>query len=79
MLLLAALVLTPAIAMLLITVRCVVAFIPSCDNSRAALFREWLAETVPVLVAIIMTGRNPPRPPGGADGSDHKATGQAPE
>jgi hypothetical protein len=55
MLLLAVLVCTPAVMMITINVRCVIWFRPECmDLNRLQNFREWLAETLPVLVAIIM-------------------------
>ena len=58
MFLLAVLVLTPSVLALLVTLRCTFAYIPACDNRPwVTLFRDWLGETVPVLVAIIMTGR----------------------
>jgi hypothetical protein len=61
MLLLAVLICTPALLVLITTLRCTVFFIPECiDRPWPALFRDWLGETIPVLVAIIMSGRRPP-------------------
>jgi hypothetical protein len=62
--LLAVLIITPAVMALMITVRCAIYFIPDCLNRPwPTLLREWLAETIPILVAIIMAGRLPPPPP----------------
>ena len=64
MLLLAVLVVSPVIMMVIVTVRCIVWFLPECiDPNRLATFRDWLAETIPVLVAIIMRGGWPPSAP----------------
>jgi hypothetical protein len=63
MMLLAVLIITPSILVLLITVRCTVWLEPACwDRPWPVLFRDWLAETIPVLVAIIMSGRSRPPP-----------------
>jgi hypothetical protein len=61
MLLLALMIATPALLVLITTVRCAVAFIPECiDRPWPTLFRDWLGETIPVLVAIVMAYRLPP-------------------
>ena len=63
MLLLAVLIITPSILVVLITARCAIFLQPECwDRPWPSLFREWLAEVIPVLVAIIMSGRSRPPP-----------------
>jgi hypothetical protein len=58
MVLLAILIVTPSLLVLIITARCAINLDPECWNRPwPVLFRDWLAETIPVLVAIIMTGR----------------------
>jgi hypothetical protein len=58
MVLLAVMVCTPCLLVLIITARCVVSLDPVCwDKPWPTLFRDWLLEVVPVLVAVIMTGR----------------------
>jgi hypothetical protein len=62
MVLLAVLICTPSLLVLVITVRCAIFLDAECWNRPwPTIFRDWLAETIPVLVAIIMTGRQ--RPP----------------
>jgi hypothetical protein len=62
MALLAVLIITPSLLVLMVTLRCVISLDAECWNRPwPAIFRDWLGETIPVLVAIIMTGRN--RPP----------------
>jgi hypothetical protein len=64
--LLAVLVITPSLLALLITLRCTIFFVPEClDRPWVTILRDWLSETVPVLVAVIMTGRSRS---GGGDG-----------
>jgi hypothetical protein len=61
MILLAVLVCTPALLTLVTTMRCAIALVPECwDRPWPTIFRDWLSETIPVLVAIIMTGRRSP-------------------
>jgi hypothetical protein len=69
MMLLAVLIVTPAILVLIITTRCTVWPVPECANRPwGEMFRDWLSETIPVLVAIIMAQRmGPPPPPPPAD------------
>lgn len=58
MVLLAILVCTPCLLVLVITLRCSVSLDPVCwDKPWPIIFRDWLLEVVPVLVAIIMSGR----------------------
>jgi hypothetical protein len=60
-LILAVLICTPALLALLTTLRCTVWYIPECnDRPWPQLFRDWLSETIPVLVAVIMAYRMPP-------------------
>jgi hypothetical protein len=62
--LLAVLVITPVVLALLVVLRCTINYIPACDNRPwVPMFRDWLGETLPILVAIIMAGRFPPSPP----------------
>jgi hypothetical protein len=62
MLLLAALIVTPCAAILIFSVRCSWNFTESfCTHNWG--FRDWLSETIPVLVAIIMRGAAPRPPP----------------
>ena len=62
MVLLAVLVCTPSLLVMALTFRCLINLDPECWNRPwPVLFRDWLVEVVPVLVAIIMTGRQ--RPP----------------
>jgi hypothetical protein len=64
MLLLAALILTGCLMSLIVTLRCTVWFIATCQERQWGLMiREWLTDTIPVLVAIIMRGGAPPAPP----------------
>jgi hypothetical protein len=61
MVLLAILVCTPALGATVIGIRCAIWFIPECLNRPwVPLFRDWLGETIPVLVALIVANR-PPR------------------
>jgi hypothetical protein len=70
MILLAIVVVTPAALAMMTVLRCAVAFIPECiDRPWPALFRDWLGEIVPVLVAIVMRGGAPPAPPGAWPGA----------
>jgi hypothetical protein len=63
MLLLVVVVLVPSIGALVLALRCAVFFIVECLNRPwVPLFRDWLSEIVPVLVAIIMRGGAPPPP-----------------
>lgn len=64
MMLLGVLIVTPSILVLLTTLRCVINLVPECwDRPWTTIYRDWLSETIPVLVAIIMSGRSrdPPR------------------
>jgi hypothetical protein len=62
MLLLGVLIVTPSLIVLLITLRCTIWLDDTCWNRPwPTIFRDWLSETIPVLVAIIMSGRT--RPP----------------
>jgi hypothetical protein len=64
MYLLAVLICTPSLLVLMTTLRCAIVVIPECFNRPwVGIYRDWLSETVPVLVAIIMAGRLPPSPP----------------
>ena len=64
MALLAVLIVTPSLIVLLITLRCTIWMDAECwDRPWPALFRDYLSETIPVLVAIIMTGRGRQPPP----------------
>jgi hypothetical protein len=64
MLLLAVLILTGCAISLIVTVRCTVWAIPECQTREwGTTIREWLSETIPVLVAIAMGWRNQPPPP----------------
>lgn len=59
--LLTILIVTPSIMVLVTALRCAVWFIPDCINRPwVGIFRDWLSETIPVLVAIIMSRRQPP-------------------
>jgi hypothetical protein len=61
MLLLAVLIITPVVLALITTVRCAVWWIEACqDRPWPQLLRDWLGETIPVLIALIMSGRRPP-------------------
>jgi hypothetical protein len=63
MLLLGVLIVTPSVLVLAITLRCVISWDVECWNKPwPTLFRDWLGETIPILVAIIMTGRTRPPP-----------------
>ena len=55
MLLFAVLVLVPACETLMLTVRCMITMTAEC-LARPAPFKEWLSDTLPVIVAIIMRG-----------------------
>jgi hypothetical protein len=58
MVLLAVLIVTPALLVLMTTLRCVISPMPECwDRPWPTLFRDWLGETIPVLVAVIMSNR----------------------
>jgi hypothetical protein len=62
--LLAVLIVTPALLALITTLRCTIWFIPECsDRPWPQLLRDWLSETIPILVAIIMAQRMGPPPP----------------
>jgi hypothetical protein len=62
MLLLAVVIITPALLVLVITLRCAISLDQACwDRPWPTIFRDWLSEITPVLVAIIMSGRS--RPP----------------
>jgi hypothetical protein len=64
MLLLGVLIVTPSLLVLMITVRCTIWLEPECLNRPwPTIFRDWLGEVVPILVAIIMTGRSRSPPP----------------
>jgi hypothetical protein len=64
MVLLGVLIVTPSLLVLLTTLRCVIALVPECwDRPWTTIFRDWLSETIPVLVAIIMSGRSNRNPP----------------
>lgn len=59
MLLLAVLVVTPSLCVLVIVVRCSIWLVPEClDRPWVPLFRDWLGETIPILVAIVMSRKN---------------------
>lgn len=61
MLLLAALIIGALAMSLIVTLRCTVWFIPAClERPWGEMIRDWLSETIPVLVALILTGRQPP-------------------
>ena len=61
MLLLSALVIGALLTVMTIIIRCTIWFIPTCADSQfGGLAIQWFEETVPVLVALIMTGRRPP-------------------
>jgi hypothetical protein len=63
MALLAVVVITPALLVLMITLRCTITLDPACwDRPWPTIFREWLSEITPVLVAVIMSGRQRPPP-----------------
>lgn len=63
MALLAVLIVVPALGVLVITVRCALFIVPEClDRPWVPLFRDWLGETIPVLVAIIMSGSRKDKP-----------------
>jgi hypothetical protein len=63
--LLAVLVVVPAGAALVMSLRCAVFFIVEClDRPWVRFFHDYLDSTIPVLVAIIMRNAPPPaRPP----------------
>jgi hypothetical protein len=62
MALLAVLIVTPSLLVLVITLRCSIWLEDACwDRPWPTIFRDWLSETIPVLVAIIMSQRS--RPP----------------
>jgi hypothetical protein len=64
LLLLGALILTGCLISVIVTLRCTVWIIPECQTREwGTVIREWLADTIPVLVAIIMRGGAPPAPP----------------
>jgi len=59
MLLLGVLIVTPSLIVLAMTLHCLVSLDNECwVTVTKGMFRDWLVEIVPVLVAIIMTGRN---------------------
>lgn len=61
MILLGVLIIGPTIAMLIFTVRCAAYYNGTvCTHNWG--FREWLADTIPVLVAVLMrnSGTRPP-------------------
>ena len=61
MLLLAALIIGALVMAMIVVVRCTVFFIPYCaDRPWGEMIVLWLDTTIPVLVALIMTGRRPP-------------------
>jgi hypothetical protein len=63
-LLLAVLVVTGCVISLVVAVRCVVWPNQYCaDRNWGVVVRDWLNETIPVLVAIAMGWRNQPPPP----------------
>jgi hypothetical protein len=63
MLLLGVLIVTPSVVVLAIVLRCTIWMDAECWNRPwPTIFRDWLGETIPILVAIIMTGRTRPPP-----------------
>jgi hypothetical protein len=59
MVLLGVMICTPSLLVLAITFRCLINLDPACwDRPWPTLFRDWLIEIIPVLVAIIMSGRS---------------------
>jgi|HubBroStandDraft_2_1064218.scaffolds.fasta_scaffold2229717_2 hypothetical protein len=65
MLLLAVLILTGCAISLIVTLRCTIWVTAECQNREwGTVIREWLGETMPVLVAIAMGWRQQPPPPG---------------
>jgi len=58
MILLAVLIVGTFIETLIVTLRCTVWFIPYCAEKEWGMgIREWLAETLPILIALIVAGR----------------------
>ncbi|HEX3400336.1 MAG TPA: hypothetical protein VHT74_08425 [Acetobacteraceae bacterium] len=63
MLLLGVLIVTPSVVVLAIVLRCMIWMEAECwTRPWPTIFRDWLGETIPILVAIIMTGRTRPPP-----------------
>ena len=63
MALLAVLIVTPCLLVLAITARCAITLEPECWNKPwPGIFRDWLSEAVPVLVAIIVAGSRRDKP-----------------
>jgi hypothetical protein len=63
MILLAVLIVVPSLAAGVTAIRCAIWTIPEClDRPWPMIFRDFLSETIPVLVAIVMgQPRQPPR------------------
>ena len=60
MVVLAILVVGTFVETLIVVLRCTVFFIPYCAEKEWGLsIRSWLAETLPVLIAIILGNRQP--------------------
>jgi hypothetical protein len=63
-LMLVVLVMVPAVSLLFITVRCAIWYADWCTHSGLGpTFRDWLSETMPVVVAVIMMRGGPRAPP----------------
>lgn len=55
MALLAVLVIPPSISALVMSVRCAIWLVPEClSRPWVGMFRDWLTDTIPVLVALIV-------------------------